>query len=86
MKMFTPFDVIGCSLILLQEGEQGIVTFCNNQDEIILKKLISMKVMPGTIITLEERISSFVIKVGKTHWQIDKEVACAIYVRVVNSA
>lgn len=83
--MFTPFDVIGCSLILLQEGEQGIVTFCKNQDEIILKKLVSMELMPGTIITLEERIPSFVIKVGNTRWQIEKDVACAIYVRIVNS-
>ena len=42
--------------------------------------------MLGTIITLEERLPSFVIKIGNTRWQIDKEVACAIYVRVVNSA
>lgn len=83
--MFTLFDVTGSSLILLRQGEQGIVTFCNNQDEIILKKLISMEVMPGTIITLEERLPSFVIKIGNTRWQIDKEVACAIYVRVANS-
>ncbi|NEU72189.1 ferrous iron transport protein A [Hassallia byssoidea VB512170] len=71
--------------ILLREGEQGIVTFCNNQDEIILKKLISMEVVPGTIITLEEKLPSFAIKVGNRRWQIDKEVACAIYVRVANS-
>lgn len=83
--MFNPFDVIGSSLILLQEGEQGIVTFCKNQDETIFKKLISMEVMPGTIITLEERLPSFVIKVRNTRWQVDKEVACAIYVRIVNS-
>lgn len=83
--MFTPFDVSGCSLILLRKKEQGIVSFCKNQDEIILKKLVSMKVMPGTIITLEEKLPFFVIKVGNTRWQIDKDVACAIYVRVVNS-
>ncbi len=85
MYMFTPFDVTGSSLILLQEGEQGIVTFCKNQDEIVLKKLVSMEVVPGTIITLEEKLPSVVIKVGNRRWQIDKDVACAIYVRVVNS-
>jgi ferrous iron transport protein A len=83
--MFTPFSVFGSSLILLREGEQGIVTFCKNQDEIILKKLVSMEVMPGTIITLEEKLPSFVIKVGNKRWQINKEVASAIYVRVANS-
>ncbi len=83
--MFNPFDVTGSSLILLREGEQGIVTFCKNQDEIIFKKLVSMEVMLGTIITLEERLPSFVIKIGNTRWQIDKEVTCAIYVRIVNS-
>ncbi|GAX43764.1 FeoA family protein [Tolypothrix sp. NIES-4075] len=71
--------------ILLRKGEQGIVTLCNNQDEIILKKLISMEVVPGTIIILEEKLPSFVIKVGNRRWQIDKEVACTIYVRVANS-
>ncbi|MEH2302301.1 MAG: FeoA domain-containing protein [Nostoc sp.] len=32
--------------------ERGIVTFCKIQDETILKKLISMGVIPGATITL----------------------------------
>ncbi|MBE9038626.1 FeoA family protein [aff. Roholtiella sp. LEGE 12411] len=83
--MFTPFSVTGCSLELLKVGERGIITFCNSQDETILKKLTSMGVTPGTTITLEQHLPSLIIKVGNTSLPMDWESVRAIYVRVVAS-
>jgi len=83
--MFTPFSVTGCSLELLKVGERGIVTFCRSQDKIILEKLISMGVIPGTTITLEQYLPFFIIKVGNTNLVIAQESVRAIYVRIIDS-
>ncbi|MBK1989467.1 ferrous iron transport protein A [Sphaerospermopsis aphanizomenoides BCCUSP55] len=81
--MFTPFSVMGCSLELLKPGEQGIGTVCKTQDEIIRKKLISMGIKTGTNIIVEQQFPTFVIKAGNIPLTIDREVARAIYVRVI---
>ncbi|MBN3871415.1 FeoA family protein [Nostoc sp. JL33] len=81
--MFTPFSVTGCSLELLRTGERGIVTFCKSQDETILTKLMSMGVIPGTNITLEQNFPSLIIKVGNTSLALDMESIRAIYVRII---
>ncbi|MBD2695057.1 ferrous iron transport protein A [Anabaena catenula] len=81
--MFTPFSVMGCSLELLKSGECGIVTVCKTQDEIIRKKLISMGIKTGNLITIEQDFPTLVIKCGTLSMTIDREIARAIYVRVV---
>ncbi|PHM05963.1 FeoA family protein [Nostoc sp. 'Peltigera malacea cyanobiont' DB3992] len=81
--MFTPFSVAGCSLELLRAGERGIVTSCKSQDETILTKLMSMGVIPGTNITLEQNFPSLIIKVGNTSLALDMESIRAIYVRII---
>ncbi|MBD2569447.1 FeoA family protein [Anabaena lutea] len=81
--MFTPFSVMGCSLELLKSGECGIVTVCKTQDEIIRKKLISMGIKTGNMITVEQQFPTLVIKCGTLSMTIDREIARAIYVRVV---
>jgi ferrous iron transport protein A len=82
--MFSPFSVTGSSLELLTIGEKGIVTFCKNDNETIQKKLIAMGVKPGIAITLEQRFPSFIVNVNNTSLTIDKQIACAIYVRVIS--
>ncbi len=81
--MFTPFSVMGCSLELLKTGEQGIVTVCKTQDEIIRKKLISMGIKTGTQVLVEQQFPTFVIKVSNLPMTIERDIARAIYVRVV---
>lgn len=81
--MFTPFTVMGCSLELLKTGEQGIVTVCKTQNEIIRKKLISMGIKTGTQVIVEQQFPTFVIKVSNLPMTIDRETARAIYVRVL---
>ncbi|MBD2628040.1 FeoA family protein [Trichormus variabilis] len=83
--MFTPFSVMGCSLELLKSGECGIVTVCKTQDEIIRKKLISMGIKTGNVITVEQQFPTFMIKCGTLSMTIDRETARAIYVRVVEA-
>ncbi|MBD2294268.1 ferrous iron transport protein A [Anabaena sphaerica FACHB-251] len=81
--MFTRFSVMGCSLELLKPGEQGIVTVCKTQDELIRKKLISMGIKTGTSIIVDQHFPAFVIKAGNIPMTIDRETARAIYVRVI---
>ncbi|MEH2241894.1 FeoA family protein [Nostoc sp.] len=83
--MFARFSVTGCSLELLRMGERGIVTFCKSQDETILKDLISMGVIPGTTITLEQHFPSSIIKVGNTSLALNIESIRAIYVQIIHN-
>jgi ferrous iron transport protein A len=83
--MFTPFSITGCSLELLKPGERGIVIFYKTLDETIRKKLISMGITSGTLITLEQQFPSWIIKMGNISLTIDRETARAIYVRVIDS-
>jgi ferrous iron transport protein A len=80
--MFSKFRIAGSSLALLKIGERGIVKFCNIKDEKILKELISMGVIPGASITLEQRFPCFVIKVEENRLTLQKEIARRIYVRI----
>ncbi|WP_334970802.1 FeoA family protein [Nostoc sp.] len=75
----------GCSLELLITGERGIVTSCKSQDEIILKNLISIGVIPGITITLEQHFPSLLIKVENTSLALDIESIRAIYVRIIDN-
>ncbi|MEA5564668.1 MULTISPECIES: FeoA family protein [unclassified Anabaena] len=81
--MFTPFSVAGCSLELLRLGEKGIVISCKIQDQAVMKKLISLGLTTGTNITVEQEFPSLLIKVGNILLEIDKELARAIYVRII---
>lgn len=83
--MFTPFNIIGCSLELLRTGERGIVTFCKIQDEAIHQKIISMGITTGTTITVEQQLPSLIIKIENISWDIGREVARAIYVRILDN-
>ncbi|MFN5593306.1 MAG: FeoA family protein [Aphanizomenon sp.] len=82
--MFTTFTVMGCSLELLKSGEFGIVTFCQSQDETIRKKLISMGIKTGNTITVEQQFPTFIIKYCGLSMTINRQIARAIYVRVID--
>ncbi|NWF60372.1 MAG: ferrous iron transport protein A [Fischerella sp.] len=82
--MFNSFSVTGSSLALLKAGEKGIIQFCNSQDEKILNQVISLGLIPGAYITLEQRFPNFVLKVEHQSLVIDKVIARTLYVRVVN--
>lgn len=83
--MFTPFSITGCSLELLKPGERGIIIFCKTLDETSRKKLLSMGIISGSIITLEQQFPSLIIKMGNISLTIDRETAHTIYVRIIDN-
>ncbi|PLZ97936.1 ferrous iron transport protein A [Fischerella thermalis CCMEE 5268] len=82
--MFNGFSVTGSSLELLKIGEQGIIQFCNTQDEKILNQVISLGLNPGTYFTVEQQFPDVVINFRQGRIIISKEIARNIYVRIVN--
>jgi ferrous iron transport protein A len=83
--MFSPFDVTGCSLELLNPGERGIIIYCKSEDEKILKQLLLMGLTQGSEISLEQRHPCFIIKVENICLMITPEIVRAIYVRIINN-
>jgi ferrous iron transport protein A len=83
--MFTPFSVAGCSLELLNVGERGIIIYCKSQDEKIHKKLRSLGLVTGASITLEQHFPFIIIKSGSILLEIEKDITCAIYVRIISN-
>ncbi|RAM52005.1 MAG: ferrous iron transport protein A [Hapalosiphonaceae cyanobacterium JJU2] len=82
--MFNSFSVTGSSLELLKIGDQGIILFCNTQDEKILDQVISLGLTPGICFTLEQNFPNVVIKFNSKRLVINKEIASQIYVRILN--
>lgn len=82
--MFEPFSVSGCSLVLLQPGEQGIIAFYQTQDQKILEQIHSASIKIGTCITLERQFPLLQIKVAGESINLSQQVAQTIYVRIVD--
>ena len=82
--MFTPFTINGCSLKLLKPEEQGTVIFYQTQNHEIIKKLISMGITIGINITLKQNKPDLIIEIGDKSWEIEQEIASAIYLRIDN--
>lgn len=76
------FSVCSSPVSLLKTKEKGIIIRFQNNDEAIVKKMMTMGLNTGQEITLEQRFPSFMIKIGQTRLAIDPEIANSIYVRV----
>ncbi|WP_224091649.1 FeoA family protein [Nostoc sp. MS1] len=83
--MYSPFTVTSSSLELLKVGDRGIVKFCNIQNKSVLKKLKSLGLTTGVVITVQQDFPTLIITVGSILLEIDKELARSIYVRVLKS-
>lgn len=81
--MYFPFSVTSSSLELLRVGDRGIVKFCNIQDKTVIKKLKSLGLTTGVVITVQQDFPTLIITVGSILLEIDKELARSIYVRVL---
>ncbi|MDJ0600709.1 MAG: FeoA family protein [Crocosphaera sp.] len=80
--MFTrTFTIESSALNLMKEKEKGVITQFRKSDENLLRKLISIGIMPGLPIILEQKFPSYVIKVDGTRIALDRSIAKAIYVR-----
>ena len=61
-------------------GDNGKISYINTHDSEILKKLISMGILPGNKIKLLHRFPSFVFEMDNSSFAIDKDLAENIHV------
>lgn len=66
----------------LKHGQKGIVAELNTDDENILKKLMSMGILPGMPLKVIQTFPSYVFQVGYTQVAVDKTIASAILVNI----
>lgn len=70
------------NLIELKQGQKGFVAELNTNDESILKKLMSMGILPGMPLKVIQTFPSYVFQVGYTQVAVDKGIASAILVNI----
>ncbi len=73
------------SLSEMNAGQKGKVSYLNTKEREKLDKLLSIGVLPGMQINLLQKFPSYVFQVGQTQFAVDKEMAEAIYVRLVKA-
>jgi ferrous iron transport protein A len=76
------FTIAGSTLSLLKIGEQGVVTRIASLDATIVHQLRCMGVVPGALVTLEQRSPHWIICVGHDQFAVSASTARAIYLRV----
>lgn len=69
----------------LKPGDSGKISYINTHDSEILKKLISMGVLPGNTIKLLHRFPSFVFEMSGSSFAVDNDLAENIHVLLLNS-
>ena len=67
----------------LAVGQTGKVAYIYAPESNQLQKLMAMGILPGTPISIIQIFPSYVFKAGQTQFAVDREIADAIYVRLV---
>lgn len=62
----------------LERGQSGIVARLDTRNENILRKLMSMGIMPGVKVSVVQTYPSYVFKAGFTQVAVDSEIASVI--------
>jgi DtxR family Mn-dependent transcriptional regulator len=78
-----PLPKLVSPLSRLTPGQNGKVAYVYAPESSQLQKLMAMGILPGAPISLIQSFPSYVFKVGQTQFAVDKEIADAIYVRLV---
>ncbi len=73
------------ALSQLTPGQGGKVAYVYAPESSQLQKLMAMGILPGAPVNLVQNFPSYVFKVGETQFAVDREIADAIYVRLVES-
>ena len=60
---------------------KGEVAYLQTKDSAQMRKLMSIGIVPGMPIRLEQKFPSYVIVLGQAYFAVDKELASAIFVR-----
>jgi DtxR family Mn-dependent transcriptional regulator len=64
-------------------GERGRIAYVYAPQSGQLQKLLSMGIVPGTPISLAQRFPSYVFGIHQAQFAVDREIADAIYVRLI---
>lgn len=75
-KLVSPLSQLG-------QGQKGRVAYIYAPESSQLQKLLAMGILPGAPIRLIQSFPSYVFQVGQTQFAVDREIADAIYVRLV---
>jgi len=69
----------------LAQGQKGKVAYIYAPKSSKLQKLMAMGILPGVPISLIQSFPSYVFQVRQTQFAVDKEIADAIYVRLIEA-
>ncbi len=69
----------------LAQRQKGKVAYIYAPESSQLQKLMAMGILPGAPISLIQSFPSYVFQVHQTQFAVDKEIADAIYVRLVEA-
>ena len=78
-----PAQKLVSPLSQLSQRQRGKVAYVYAPESSQLQKLMAMGILPGAPVSLIQSFPSYVFKVGQTQFAVDKEIADAIYVRLV---
>jgi len=78
-----PTSKLVSSLSRLDPGQKGKVAYVYAPELSQLQKLMAMGILPGAPVALIQSFPSYVFQVGETQFAVDKEIADAIYIRLV---
>ncbi|WP_298202196.1 FeoA family protein [Desulfosporosinus sp.] len=70
------------SLCNMNSKQEGVVSELVTDNGSILRKLMSMGILPGTRIKLIQKFPSYVFQVGYTQVAVDREIASVISVNI----
>lgn len=70
----------------LTQGQKGKIAYIYAPESNKLQKLMAMGILPEAPISLIQSFPSYVFQVRQTQFAVDKEIADAIYVRLVREA
>ncbi len=69
----------------LAQGQKGKVAYIYAPESSKLQKLMAMGILPEAPISLIQSFPSYVFQAGQTQFAVDKEIADAIYVRLIEA-
>lgn len=66
----------------LKAGQSGIIAYLNTQEQQELQKMMSMGILPGMPIEVQQVFPSYVFRINNSQFAIDKELAGRIFIRL----
>lgn len=67
----------------LENKDKGKIAYLQAKDPAQMQKLISIGAIPGVSVVLLQKFPSYVFQIGHSQFAVDRELAQAIYVRLV---